>query len=261
MRRLRHEAARRLKSHRGSAALIGAARYLTAVLCAAAGVLSQRAVQALPQVQPWFPAAALLTAAAALTPLRIQSDWQIGRLTGTLDENDLGFLACSSSLRLWCKAIRLRVLVSVLLVISLLPACLLYAAARGVWLTAPLLTEGMLPVLTVLHLGFLAAVSLWLPLRVCAASAAVPFCCLKTPHHASAGILRAAFRLSRGQTAEIVLMRLRIAPLLLLPFPAIGLLPVLLAAEQIRFARTLRHQKPKDSSVYAGLELHAAGTL
>ena len=50
MKRLRHEAARRLKPYRRSAAVIGAAGYLTAVLCLLAGYMTQHTVQAIPQV-------------------------------------------------------------------------------------------------------------------------------------------------------------------------------------------------------------------
>lgn len=258
MKRLRHEAARRLKPYRRSAAVIGAARYLTAVLCLLAGYMTQHTVQTFPQLRQWYLPAAILTAAAARTPLHIQSDWQTGRLCGTLNENDLGFLACSSSLWLWGKAFLLRLTVSFLQMLSLLPASLLYAAAKSIWLTAPALQEDMLTVLTVLHLGFLAAAALWLPLRVYAASAALPFSLLKTPHLPARQILRTAFRLSRGQTAAILFLRLGTAPFLLLPFTAVTALPVLFAAEQIRFANAWRHQHPGCRTFFSELELHAA---
>ena len=70
MRRLRHEAVRRLKPYRRSAAVLGAARYLTAVFCMIAGARTQPAVQTVPVLRQWYPAGALLTAVLALTPLR-----------------------------------------------------------------------------------------------------------------------------------------------------------------------------------------------
>ena len=258
MKRLRHEAARRLKPYRRSAAVIGAAGYLTAVLCLLAGYMTQHTVQAIPQLRPWYLPAALLTAAAARTPLHIQSGWQIGRLCGTLNENDLGFLSCSSSLWLWSRALLLRLAAGLLLILSLLPACVLYAAAKSLWLTAPPQQEDLLTVLTVLHLGFLAAASLLLPLRVYAASAVLPFCLLKMPHLPNRQILRAAFWLSRGQTAATVFLRLSMLPLLPLPFTAVTALPVLTAAEQIRYANAWRHRQPKQRSPFSELELHAA---
>ena len=260
MRRLRHEAARRLKPYRRSAAVLGSARYLTAVLCLLAGAHTQPAVQAVPVLRQWYPAGALLTAALALTPLRVQSDWQIGRLCGTLNGNDLGFLACSSSLRLWGKAFVLRLISAVLLVISAVPVCLLYAVTKSLLLTMPVQGEGLIPLLTVLHFVFLTAAAILLPLRVLAASSALPYCMLKVPHYAVARILRASFWLSRGQTAGILRMRICTLPFLLLPFTAVSALPVLLAAEQIRCERAVRHMQPRRSSRFSGLELHAADT-
>ena len=260
MKRLRHEACRRLRPYRRSAAVLGAGRYLTAVLCLIAGQLTAHAVQEIPALRPWYLTGALLTAALALTPLQFQTDWQIGRLCGTLNENDLGFLACSSSLRLWGKAFLLRLMSAGLLAGSVLPACLLYAAAKSIWLTMPPHGEGLIPVLTVLHLGFLAAAAALLPLRVTAASAALPFCMLKVPHESPVQILRTAFRLSSGQSAGILRMRICTLPLLLLPFTAMAALPALLAAEQLRCERAWRHQLPQRNSVFSGLELHALDT-
>ena len=260
MKRLRHEACRRLRPYRRSAAVLGAGRYLTAALCLVAGQLTAQAVQDLPALRPWYLTGALLTAALALTPLRFQTDWQIGRLCGTLNENDLGFLACSSSLRLWIKALFLRLMTAGLLICSVLPACLLYAAAKTIWLTVSPFGEGLLPVLTVLHLSFLALAAALLPLRAAAVSAAVPYCLLKVPHESPVRILRTAFRLSSGQSAGILRMRICTLPLLVLPFTAMAALPALLAAEQLRFDRAWRHQQPQRSSVFSGLELHAADT-
>lgn len=258
MKRLRHEAVRRLKPYRRSAAVIGAAQYLTAALCLLAGAVTEQAVRELPQAAPFYLPAALLTASAARTPLHIQSGWQLGRLTGTLNENDLCFLSCSSSLWLWGRALLLRLTADILLMLSLIPACLLYAAAKSVWLTALPQQEDLLTVLTVLHLGFLAAAALLLPLRTYAASAALPFCILKMPHLPLQQILRTAFRLSRGQTAVTVFGRICTAPLLPMPFTAVTALPVLLTAEQIRFANAWRHQQSGSRNAFSGLELHAA---
>ena len=258
MKRLRHEACRRIRPYRRSAAVLGAGRYLTAVLCLIAGQLTSQAVREIPALRPWYLTGALLTAAAALTPLRFQTDWQIGRLCGTLNENDLGFLACSSSLWLWGKALLLRLMTAGMLIGSVLPGCLLYAASKSIWLTMPPYGEGLLTLLTVLHLGFLAAAAALLPLRITAVSAALPYCLLKLPHESPARILRAAFRLSRGQSAGILRMRICTLPFLLLPFTAMAALPALLAAEQLRCERAWRHQLPQRSSAFSGLELHAA---
>ncbi len=255
MKRLWHEAGRRLKPHRRSAAVIGAALTVVSMLCLLAGSVTQHI---LPRaLQSWHLAGALLTALLACAPLRMQCSWQIGRLTGTLDENDLGFLACSSSLWLWSRAALLRLAADLLLIVSALPAFLLYAAAKSIWIAAPANTESIRLILTVLHLGMLSAAAVCLPLRIYAAASALPYCCLKAPHTAVSSMLRGAFRLTRGQSIGILRMRLCAAPFLLCPFTAVYVLPTLLAAEQIRCERVFRHQQPRSSSAFSGLELHA----
>ena len=157
MSRVLHESARRLKSCRRSAAVLGAARYLLRIVT----LLSAAAVQnllrgagllhdtdtALPNRGDLFLAAALLTALLICTPLRMQTDWQIGRLAGTLDENDLGFLGCSSSLWLWRRALLIRLLSRIWLLMTVLPMCLLLTAAGTVWAMIPPETESILPLL------------------------------------------------------------------------------------------------------------------
>lgn len=255
MKRLWHEAGRRLKPHRRSAAVIGAALTVVSMLCLLAGTVTQRILS--PALQGWHLAGALLTALLARTPLHLHCSWQIGRLTGTLDENDLGFLACSSSLWLWSRAVLLRLAADLLLIVSALPAFLLYAAARCIWIAAPADTESIRLILTVLHLAILSAAAVCLPLRIYAAASALPYCCLKAPHTAVSSMLRRAFRLTRGQSISIIRMRICTAPFLLCPFTAVYALPTLLAAEQIRCERGFRHQQPRSSSVFSGLELHA----
>ena len=155
MSRVLHESARRLKSCRRSAAVLGAARYLLRIvtLLSAAAVqnllrgagLLQDTDTALPNRGDLFLAAALLTALLICTPLRMQTDWQIGRLAGTLDENDLGFLAHSGSIWLWCRAIGTRLLMETVIVLSAFPALLLGYAAKSIWLMIPPEEEGLLP--------------------------------------------------------------------------------------------------------------------
>lgn len=268
MSRVLHESARRLKSCRRSTAVLGAARYLLRIvtLLSAAAVqnllrgagLLQDTDSALPNRGDLFLAAALLTALLICTPLRMQTDWQIGRLAGTLDENDLGFLAHSGNVWLWCRAIGTRLLMETVIVLSAFPALLLGYAAKSIWLMIPPEEEGLLPLLTVLHLGFLAAAAVLLPLRALAASSALPYCYLRMPHRSAWVILHSAFRYSRGQSGGIVLARMLSAPLLLLPIAAVWLLPVLLASEQLRCVSAQRRLETRPRSRFSGLELHAA---
>lgn len=266
--RLCHEARRRLKNGRRSAAVIGAVRLITGV----GGLLAAILLRKLLVQEGYVPAssltgdlntddlfliATLLTALLAYTPLHIQTGWQLGRLSGTLDDNDLGFLAHSSSLWLWSKAIFVRFLMQMLMLLSALPALLLYIAAKGIWLSIPPAEEGLLPLLTVLHLGILSAVACYLPLRVYAAGTALPYSYLKTPHEMPFRILRRCFRFTHAQTLSIIAMRLVLLPTLLIPFTAVEMLPALLTAEQIRCERVWRHQGTRRRSRFWLLELHA----
>lgn len=268
MMRLRHEAARRLRTHRRSASSIGAARYITGAVCLLTGILTQKMLRdsgILPEAAltgPFGPAdiylpAAILTAMLALTPLKVQSDWQLGRLAGTLDENDLGFLACSGSVWLWCRALAVRLLLAMLVLLSALPALLLYAAAKTVWLMIPPQSESILPLLTVLHLGLLAAAAAYLPMRVFAAGAALPLCFLKLPHESPFRVLRTALRMTSRLTPKIIWMRLTSLPLLILPVTSLCALPALLTAEQLLTERAWRHTFPQSRSHFSRLELHA----
>lgn len=268
MRGLWHEAVRRLRMHRRAASVIGAARLITAILCLLSGVLIQNRLTALnilhanpfsgsPNLWDLFLPAALLTAMLAVTPLRMQTAWQLGRISGTMDENDLGFLACSSSLWLWSRALLVRLTAGCILILSALPALLLYAAAKSIWLITPDTGESLLYLLTVLHLAMLAAAALLLPLRVYAAQTALPYCYLKTPHETAFRVIRMAFRLTKRQSAQIILMRTLCILPLLIPFSAVYVLPTLLTAEQIRCERAFRHLQPRHSSFFSHLELHA----
>ncbi|MCQ2407918.1 MAG: hypothetical protein MJ065_05255 [Oscillospiraceae bacterium] len=271
MMRLRHEAGRRLRPYRRSTSAIGAARYVTGAVCLLTGILTQKILRdggVLPDsgltgafsLADLYLPAALLIAMLALTPLKMQSDWQLGRLAGTLDENDLGFLACSGSVWLWCRALAGRLLLMMLLLIAAVPALLLYAAAKTVWLTIPPQSESILPLLTVLHLGLLTAVAAYLPLRVYAAGAALPGCYLKLPHESPFRVVGTALRLTRRMTPKILWMRLTSLPLLILPVTAIFALPALLTAEQLLTERAWRHTVPRKRSHFSRLELHARDT-
>ena len=268
MNRLMHEAARRLKPYRRSAAVIGCARLITALFCLLAsiwlqgemrrnGMIRQDAVYAPPNLYDIYLIGTLLTALAACAPLRMQTAWQIGRLAGTLDDNDLGFLAQSRSLWLWSRAAGVRLLMQLLLVLSAVPSLLLGAAAKCIWLMIPPEQDSLLALLTVLHLGVLAAAALLLPLRCFAASAALPFCFLKAPHESAFRNIRSAFLDTRGQSGSILLNRIRTFPFLLIPFTAVSAIPVLLASEQLRCVIARRHRAPHQRTKFSGLELHA----
>lgn len=266
--RLCHEARRRLKNGRRSAAVIGAARLITGVggllaaitlrkLLMQAGYVPVHSLTGALNADDLFLTATLLTALLAFTPLHVQTGWQLGRLSGTLDDNDLGFLAHSSSLWLWSKAIFVRFLMQLLIMISAAPALLLYIAAKGIWLSIPPAEEGLLPLLTVLHLGILSVAACYLPLRAYAANTALPYCYLKAPHEMPFRILRMSFRFTHAQTLQIIAMRLMLLPVLLIPFTAVEMLPALLTAEQIRCERVWRHQGIRRRSRFWLLELHA----
>ncbi len=268
MNRLLHEAARRLKPYRRSAAVIGCARLLLTLICLLAAIWTQRefhrtgillsnALYEPLNRSDLFLIGALLIALAACTPLRMQTAWQIGRLAGTLDENDLGFLAQSDSLWLWSRAIGTRLLMQLLIVLSAAPALLCGMVAKCIWLTIPPEQESLLQLMTVLHFGILSAVAILLPLRCLAASTALPYCFLKTPHESALHILQTVFRDTRGQTAGILWNRIFAIPFMMLPFTAVRMIPVLLASEQLRCNIARRHREPPLRTRFSGYELHA----
>ncbi|MBR6106464.1 MAG: hypothetical protein IKQ39_00485 [Oscillospiraceae bacterium] len=263
MRRLWHEASQRLRGKRRSAAVLGAARLTVFLFCLFCGSIVQRLLlcadtfTAGPNRWDLFllcvPAASLLF----VTPLRMQTAWQLGLLSGLLDENDNGFLSGSSALWLWARAIIVRLLSGICLIVSAAPALVLLMAAKGVWLTIPPEQESLLPLLTVLHLAMLTAAAVWLPLRVFAACTALPYCFLKMPHVPAVRVLVLSFRLTAGQTFSVVLMRLLSLPALICPFSAVWVLPTLLTAEQLRASRSWRHMQPRRTGRFSRLELHA----
>ncbi len=259
--RLWHEAARRLRPQRRNAAVIGGARILIRLLFLIAGLQIQHMLTKAgilrQDTEELFLCASVMAALLACTPLRMQSDWQLGRLSGTLDENDLGFLACCGKIWLWCRAAAVRMLGGMLLMLSFLPMLVLYIAAKCVWLTIPADTESLLPLLTYLHLLLLTAAAVLLPLRVFAACAALPYCFLKMPHLPAVRVLRMAFRLSRNETASVIVMRILSFPLMFVPLLGFLLYPTLLTAEQLRCARAWRHAAPLNRSRFSHLELHA----
>ncbi|MCR4760644.1 MAG: hypothetical protein K5705_10325 [Oscillospiraceae bacterium] len=260
MMRVWHESARRLRSCRRSAAAAGAARLISLILC----ILTVFLLKRMPPFsdtgslrQDLWCIGVLAALLAGYTPLRFRTDRLIGELAGTLNANDLGFLACSNPLWLWCRAYALQILTALLQAASCIPPLLLTACTKGLWLLIPADGERLTELLTVLHTGILAVFAALLPLRVCAASAALPYCFLKSPHMPLHTVIRQAFRLTRGQSARILCTRLTVLPLLLLPYPAVRALPILLAAEQVRCARAQRHLQPRRSSRFSELELHA----
>ena len=263
MTRLWHEASCRLRSHRRSASLTAAARLTVFLLYLLCGTLLQRLLlfetdfSGMPNLWDLFLPLCLAASVLFATPLRMQTVWELGGMSGLLDENDLGFLGSSSRFRLWLKAIRLRLFCGISLILSVMPALVLLIAAKSIWFSVPPDQEDLLPLLTVLHLLILAAVSLWLPLRVFAAGTAMPFCFLKMPHVSVVRIMILGFRVTRRQTAGILKMRLLSLPLLVFPFTALYALPTLLTAEMLRSSRTWRHLQPRRTVHFSGQELHA----
>ena len=263
MKRVWHEATRRLRGKRRSAAGAAAAQLAVFLAGAVSGSIVQRLLlrtdsfRGAPNRWDLFLPCFLLGVLICVTPLRVQTAWHFGLLSGLLDENDHGFLADSSRLWLWWRAVRVRLLSGICLIVSAAPALMLIIAAKSVWLTIPAGGESLLPLLTVLHLAMLAAAAVWLPLRVFAAWTALPFCFLKVPHLPAVKILFLSFRLSAQQTLAILLTRLICLPAILCPFTACYVLPTLLTAEQIRAERRWRHLQPRRTGRFSHLELHA----
>lgn len=263
MRRLWHEASQRLRGKRRSAAVLGAARLTVFLFCGICGSVIQRLLLpadtfgAGPNLWDLFLPAVLLASLLCVTPLRMQTAWQLGVLSGLLDENDNGFLSCSSSLWLWMRAIAVRLLSGICLTVSAAPALVLMMTAKGLWLSIPPEQESVLPLLTVLHLLMLTCAAVWLPVRVFAACTAIPYCFLKMPHVPAVRVLVLSFKLTAGQTLSIVRMRLLSLPAMICPFSAVFVLPTLLTAEQLRASRSWRHMQPRRTGRFSRLELHA----
>ena len=259
-----HEASRRLRGHRGTAAMLAGCRItVCAVWLFSSSFLQKRLLASadfsgMPNLWDCFLPIVLTVGLLFLTPLRVQTVWQLGTLSGVLDENDNGFLASCSHLWLWTRAFCLRLLSGICLVVSTAPALLLALSAKALWLRIPPEEESIFPLLTVLHLAILAFAALLLPLRICAARSALPFCFLKMPHEQAFRLFRLSFRLTARHSGSILLLRIICLPAVLFPITGVFVLPVLLTAEQLRCARSWRHMQPRRSGAFARLELHAA---
>ena len=269
--RVWHEAAVRLRDSPREAMLLGAARVIPQAVWLCLGMWMQhvlgergllRQADFAGKAGAWdlFLAGTVLAALAGLTPLRLQTDWQLGRISGVLDKNDLGFLAQSKARWLWGRAIAVRFCAGCVMIAAVLPCCIAAAAAKTVWLLLPADGEELLPLTAVLHLILLAGISLLLPLRVYAARTVLPFCFLKQPHASPVRILRLAFVLTRRQTLRILAQRICSLPLLVMPFAGLYAVSVLYCAEQVRAARCWRHMQPRRRTGFAQMELHAEGT-
>ena len=234
--RLWQSASRCLAAYRSDAMLLGSARLAVTALCLLTGIFIQRSLKG---YQPALPGVLLLTLIAA-APMRTETVRHLGCLTGVLNEDDRGFLNCSSRFWLWKRAVMLRLFCGILFFCACIPFLLLFAAARVTWLVMPADGEDLLPLLTVLHCLMLLPAAAGLPLRVFAAGTALPFVLLKMPEYPAAKQLRLAFRLTRGQTAEIILQRVMCLPALILPYPAVLILPTLLSTELFRCQRCLK---------------------
>ena len=249
----------RLRRYRKDIVILGTARGIVALLCAFAGMLMQipfTSVQHVPQVNDIVLMSAMLFSLLTAAPMRIETVRHLGGLTGVLDEDDRGFLNCSSKLWLWQRAAVLRLLWGMIFLCAWIPFLLLAMAAKVIWLTMPASGEELLPLLTVLHFLLLLPAAAWLPVRVCAAGTALPFSLLKMPQYSCFAQLRLAFRLTHRQTLAIILLRLVCLPALLLPFPAVSVLPTLLSSELLRYQREIRRISVTPSKLSAAQVSH-----
>lgn len=179
----------------------------------------------------------LLTAVLVLTPVRVQSAWMLGEMTGVLDENDIGFLQCSGNLWLWRRMLAARLLLTGRLLLSLLPAVTAWTAGGVLMRLMPVWRDGFPALLAAAHLRAAGIGLLALPLRVLGAWLALPFCFLKTPHRSARETVRNAVRLSRHHSGMLLLRRGICLPLLLVPPAAFLLLPRLAASELLWASR------------------------
>ena len=173
----------------------------------------------------------LLAALLTLTPIRVQSAWILGEMTGVLDDNDTGFLRCSRNTSLWGKMLAARLLIAAGLLLSLLPTAAAWTAAGIIWRLMPLWHDAYPALLAAAHLLLAGAGLLMLPLRVLRAWLALPLCFLKTPHRSAGDIVRNALLLSRHAGGRLLLCRGILLPLMLVPPAAALFLPRLAASE------------------------------
>ena len=232
-----------LQQRRGDLFLIGGSRLLLSGMCLAVGfwlqqrtapLLAEPVITGLLQGADLFLLGSLLLFGLLRIPLRVQTDWHIGFLTGALNSSDLGFLRLSKPLWLWGRAAAVRALAALLLLAAWMPSFGLLTAAKCIWAGLSPESESILPLLCVLHLLLLTAAALWLPLRVHAAKTALPFCFLKNPHRSAFFVLADALRRTKHRTGGIFKGRLLCQPLLLIPPVNMVVLPRLLAAEMLR---------------------------
>ena len=141
MKHVWHEAVYRLRGKRRSASLLACARLSVFVCCAVCGSMLQRILLradpfgSMPNRWDLFLPCALTVTLLFIMPLRMQTAWQLGVLSGLLDDNDNSFLAYSSSLWLWQRAFRVRLLSGLCLTVSAAPALMLLLTAKALWLT------------------------------------------------------------------------------------------------------------------------------
>lgn len=231
------------RNRRGDLFLIGGARLFLSALCLAAGFWVQQRTQPLQTetvITGWIHGAdifllgSLILFAVVQMPLRVQTDWHIGSVTGALDESDLGFLRLSNPLWLWGRAFSAYALAALLRLLAWVPFFVLLTAAKCIWTSIAPDTESILPLLLVLHMLMLSAAALLLPLRMIAAETALPFCFLKNPHRSAAFVLTDALRRTRHHSFAILRTRLVCLPLLLIPPFNTIIFPRMLAAEMLR---------------------------
>ena len=237
-RRLWYAAQKRLSGDKLTQVLLGGGRLLTLLICVCMGLLVQHAAaDAKPWARDGATVLAMLLALLAAAPMRTETARQLAAMVGALNDDDRGFLDQSSRLWLWGRAALLRFLWGCCLIAAFLPFLLGIAAARVIRLTLPTEGDALLPLMTLLHVYVLIPASLWIPLRVWAAATALPFSLLKMPEISPLAQLRLAFRLTRGQTAAILLPRLICLPAMLLP----NVCTTVLGAELMRCAG--RHRR------------------
>ncbi len=246
-----HEAKDKLSAHQRAAAVFGAVWIIFLLLrtlfgCAAeqylrgAGWLSQTSFCG-SGAGIWDVFAVCWTLSSLLlsVPLQTMSMWWLGETVGVLNASDCGFLSCSSRLWLWRRVLRVRLMFSLMLGISVLPSGILFCLSARMLQSTVGLYDGTWGLLLTAHCLLAAILMLWLPLRLLAAQTALPLCYLKSPHFRPFTIIMQAIAATRGETFGLLMRRLCCVPLLICPMTALVTLPTMLTAEFLTAHRRL----------------------
>lgn len=237
-----------LQSESGEAMMLGMGWVGVTLLFLFIGSIIQFAIRdaALPlNAADWILFGALPVFLAASIPVRMESMHHLGAMTGVLDENDCGFLNCTPRLHIWGRAFLLHIMNGLLFAAACIPAILLLIGVRILRVTMPVSGDAMLQLLTMVHLMLMIPIAAMLPLRVYTVSTALPYALLKMPQCSPLSQMRLAFRLTRRQTGRILSLRLICLPALILPFPAVTVLPTLLTTDLLRCKRNFDRLEKK----------------